>query len=86
MHDNRELDLFITNYLFNFALNTTLFHMGDPSILRDIYHFFQAYPRLMSLKREGESLQNTLATLQKEQAQHLKRVQAHIKDVEEVKA
>ncbi len=85
MHDNRELDLLITDYPFNFTLDMALFHMGDPGVLRDVYHFHQAYLRLMSLKCEGESLQNTLATLQKEQALHLEWVQAHIKEVEEVK-
>ena len=84
--DNRELDLLITNYPFNFTLDTALFCMGDPSVLGDMYHFRQVYPRLMSLKHEGESLRNTLATLQKEQALHLERVQEHIKGVEEVKA
>ena len=86
MHDGGELDLLVANYPFNFMLNTALFHMGDPSVLGDMYHFCQAYPRLMSLKREGESLQNTLAALQKEQALHLEWVQEHIKEVKEVKA
>ncbi len=55
-------------------------------VIPNVYWFCQAYPCLMSLKCKGESLQNTLATIQKEQALHLKRVQTHIKDMEEVKA
>ena len=86
MCDDGELDLLVTDYPFNFALDTALFHIRDPGILGDVYQFCQAYPCLMALKREGESLRNTLATLQKEQATHLERVQAHIKEVEEVKA
>src|SRR5258708_7777293 len=54
--DDGELDLLVTNYPFNFALNTALFRMGDPSVLRDIYRFHQAYPCLMALKQEGKSL------------------------------
>ena len=54
--DDGELDLLITNYPFNFTLNTALFRMGDPSVLRDIYRFHQAYPCLMALKQEGKSL------------------------------
>ncbi len=80
-----ELDLLVTDYPFNFTLDTALFHLGDPSILGDVYQFHQAYPRLMALKHEGKSLRNTLAALQKEQATHLKRVQTHIREVEEVK-
>ena len=54
--NDRELDLLVTDYPFNFAIDTTLFHMGDPGVLSDIYQFHQAYPCLMSLKWEGESL------------------------------
>ncbi len=35
--NDEELDLLISNYPFNFTLDTALFWMGDPRVLGDVY-------------------------------------------------
>ena len=68
--DENDLTILYTNHPFNWGINFTLYRLGDPRVMGDVYRFRNSYTQLKALRHENDTLARLIKNIQKEQEQH----------------
>ena len=84
--NDNNLNILYNNYPFNWAISFTLYWLGDPGVIGDVFSLRSFYGQLKALKHENDTLACLITHLQGEQEQHNKEIKDFTDDTVAVRS